>query len=86
MLEALALLLAGVHFALPLAYYLYAKTVWLPKPWNLKLDEAYKPKVTIILPTYSGTQFIEAGLDNLYGQNYLRGLHGSYRCRSCNGV
>ncbi|MEM1829530.1 MAG: hypothetical protein QXV79_02705 [Thermofilaceae archaeon] len=77
-LEPLALTLALVHLCVPLAYYLYAKTVWLPKPWNLKLDEAYKPKVTIILPTYSGTQFIEAGLDNLYGQNYSQGLHRSY--------
>ncbi|MEM2410036.1 MAG: glycosyltransferase family 2 protein [Thermofilaceae archaeon] len=74
MLEALALLLAGVHFALPLAYYLYAKTVWLPKPWNLKLDEAYKPKATIILPTYNEARLIADRLDNIYAQDYPREL------------
>ncbi len=73
-LEPLALTLALVHFGVPLAYYLYAKTVWLPKPWNLKLDEAYKPKVTIILPTYNEARIIADRLDNIYAQDYPREL------------
>lgn len=74
LLEPLALTLALVHFGVPLAYYLYAKTVWLPKPWNLKLDEAYKPKVTIILPTYNEARLIADRLDNIYAQDYPREL------------
>jgi len=73
-LEPLALTLALVHFGVPLAYYWYAKTVWLPKPWNLKLDEAYKPKVTIILPTYNEARIIEERLNNLYEQDYPKEL------------
>ncbi|MEM1924926.1 MAG: hypothetical protein QXH44_07620 [Pyrobaculum sp.] len=72
LLEPLALTLALVHFGVPLAYYLYAKTVWLPKPWNLKFDEAYKPKVTIILPTYNEARLIADRLDNIYAQDYPR--------------
>jgi len=73
-MDLLAIALAGVHFALPLAYYLYAKARWLPKPWNLKFDENYRPKVTIILPTYNEAKLIEARLDNLYGQDYPKNL------------
>ncbi|MEM2351931.1 MAG: glycosyltransferase [Thermoproteota archaeon] len=72
MLDALALILALVHFAFPLAYYLYAKTMWLPRPWNLKMNENYKPHVTIILPTYNEAKIIRDRLDNIYGQEYSK--------------
>jgi cellulose synthase/poly-beta-1,6-N-acetylglucosamine synthase-like glycosyltransferase len=74
MLEAIALFLAGVHFGVPLAYYYYAKTRWLPKPWNVKVDEKYRPKVTIIVPTYNEAEFICNKLDNLYAQDYPKNL------------
>jgi len=67
-----ALALAAVHFGTPLAYYWYAKTRWLPKPWNIKMDENYRPKVTIIIPTYNEAEFIEKKLDNVYQQDYPR--------------
>ncbi len=74
MLELLALVLAGVHFGVPLLYYWYAKTKWLPKPWNIKTHPDYKPKVTIIIPTYREAEFIWNRLDNIYAQDYPRSL------------
>ncbi|MCS7128395.1 MAG: glycosyltransferase, partial [Desulfurococcaceae archaeon] len=72
MLDALALLLASIHFGVPIAYYLYAKTKWLPKPWNIKVDESYKPKVTIIIPTYNEAKVIGERLNNIYEQDYSK--------------
>jgi cellulose synthase/poly-beta-1,6-N-acetylglucosamine synthase-like glycosyltransferase len=74
MLELIALILAGVHFGVPLAYYYYAKTRWLPKPWNIKVDENYKPRVTIVVPTYKEAEFIWDRLDNIYAQDYPRNM------------
>jgi biofilm PGA synthesis N-glycosyltransferase PgaC len=74
MLEAIALFLAGVHFGVPLAYYYYAKTRWLLKPWNVKIDENYRPKVTIILPTYNEEKIIKERLENIYNQAYSKEL------------
>ena len=74
MLELLALLLAGVHFGVPLAYYWHAKRAWLPKPWGLRADEGYRPRVTVILPTYNEARMVRARLDNIYAQDYPREL------------
>jgi cellulose synthase/poly-beta-1,6-N-acetylglucosamine synthase-like glycosyltransferase len=74
MLELVALTLAGIHFGVPLAYYYYAKTRWLPKPWNIKVDENYRPKVAIILPTHNEAEFIWNRLNDIYAQNYPRNL------------
>ena len=65
-----ALVLVVVHFGTPLAYYWYAKTRWLPKPWNIRVDENYRPKVTVIVPTYNEAGFIEKKLNNIYEQEY----------------
>ncbi|MEM1625608.1 MAG: glycosyltransferase [Candidatus Nezhaarchaeales archaeon] len=73
-LDVLASILALVHFAFPLTYYLYAKTMWLPKPWSLKVDENHKPRVTIILPTYNEAKIIRDRLDNIYSQDYPKSL------------
>jgi len=64
------LVLVAIHFGTPLAYYRYAKTQWLPKPWNIKVDENYRPKVTVIVPTYNEARFIEKKLNNIYEQEY----------------
>jgi glycosyltransferase involved in cell wall biosynthesis len=74
MLEIVALTLAGIHFGVPLAYYWYAKTRWLPKPWNIKVDEDCGPKITIIVPTYNESEFIEKKLEDLYAENYPKNL------------
>ena len=74
MLELIALILAGIHFGIPLTYYYYAKTRWLPKPWNIKIDENYRPKITIILPTYNEEKIIKERLENIYNQTYPKEL------------
>jgi len=72
LLDAIGLALATIHFGIPLAYYWYLKKRWLPKPWNLNRDPSYTPKVTIIIPTYRESEYIEKKLDNLYQQDYPR--------------
>ncbi|MEM4465472.1 MAG: glycosyltransferase family 2 protein [Ignisphaera sp.] len=73
-LEVLGLALALVHFTVPLAYYAYAKLRWLKRPWDLSIDENYKPKVTVIIPTYNESKLIEKKLDNIYEQDYPKEL------------
>ncbi|RLG78824.1 MAG: glycosyltransferase family 2 protein, partial [Thermoprotei archaeon] len=70
--ELLALTLASIHFGTPLLYYYHLKRRYLNKPWNIKTDENYKPKVTIIVPTYNEAKLIEKKLDNIYEQEYPR--------------
>lgn len=74
MLEPFVLLLAIMHFGLPLAYYLYVKSRWLPKSWGLRVDESYRPRVTVIIPTYNEADVIKERLNNIYMQKYPRSL------------
>ncbi|RLI06201.1 glycosyltransferase family 2 protein, partial [Candidatus Bathyarchaeota archaeon] len=37
-----------IHFGIPLAYYYYMKTKYLNKPWNIRVDLNYRPRVSII--------------------------------------
>ena len=75
MLELLLILaLTLIHFGVPLTYYLYLKTVWFKKPWNIKRDPGYKSKVTVIVPTYNEATFIESKLNDIARQTYPRGL------------
>ena len=73
-LEYIAIVLVTIHFGVPLAYYYYMKTKYLNRPWNIKMDPNYRPKVTIIVPTYREAEFIWDRLDNIYAQNYPRNL------------
>jgi len=74
LLDLAALTLAAIHFGTPLLYYLYLKSRYLNKPWDIKVDENYKPKVTIIIPTYNEAVFIWNKLDNIYAQDYPKSL------------
>ena len=69
-LDLIALALAAIHFGAPLTYYYYLKTRYLHKPWNLKLNPNYQPKVTIIIPTYNEAKFITKKLENILEQTY----------------
>lgn len=71
-LDIVALALITIHFGVPIAYYHYLKKKWFSRPWNIKIDPNYKPKVTIIIPTYNEAEFIEKKLDNIYEQDYPR--------------
>ncbi len=66
--------LALTHFAIPLAYYVYFKRRWFHKPWNVRRDHNYRPKVAIVLPTYMAAKNIVSRLNNIYEQNYPRDL------------
>jgi len=72
LLDFLALGLAAIHFGVPLTYYLYLRKRWLPKPWDIRWDPGYAPKVAVIVPTYNEAELIEGKLDNIYGQDYPR--------------
>ena len=44
------------------------------KPWRLKLDNNYMPKVSILVPTYNELAVIRFKLENLYKINYPKEL------------
>ncbi|ADI31988.1 glycosyltransferase [Staphylothermus hellenicus] len=69
-LEIIALILTLIHFGIPLAYYVYLKKKWLPKPWNLKINPKYTPRITVIVPTYNEAKLIIEKLNNIYMQDY----------------
>jgi cellulose synthase/poly-beta-1,6-N-acetylglucosamine synthase-like glycosyltransferase len=43
---------------------------WLKKDWNIEIDKNYRPKLTVIVPTYNEAEYIEKKLDDIYEQNY----------------
>ncbi len=73
-LEALALALAGAHFGAPLLYYACMRRRYLGRPWGVRADEGYRPRVTVIVPTYREAALIRGRLDNIYAQEYPREL------------
>ena len=73
-LDIVAIVLAMIHFGIPLAYYYYMKLKYLNKPWNIRVDPNYRPRVSIIVPTYREAKFIWDRLDNIYAQDYPRDL------------
>jgi cellulose synthase/poly-beta-1,6-N-acetylglucosamine synthase-like glycosyltransferase len=74
MLTKVALVLALLHFGTPLAYYAYLKAKWLGRPWNVRGDPGYKPKVTVIVPTYNEAKFVEKKLEDIARQSYPKEL------------
>jgi cellulose synthase/poly-beta-1,6-N-acetylglucosamine synthase-like glycosyltransferase len=73
-LTLLALTLALIHFSLPLLYYLYLRSKWLNRSWDLGSDPSYRPKVTIVVPTYNEAGLIGERLDNIASQDYPKEL------------
>jgi cellulose synthase/poly-beta-1,6-N-acetylglucosamine synthase-like glycosyltransferase len=51
-------------------YYWYLKTRWSARPWNIKVNEDFKPGVSIIVPTYNEADYVQRRLDNVLGQQY----------------
>jgi cellulose synthase/poly-beta-1,6-N-acetylglucosamine synthase-like glycosyltransferase len=66
--------LALVHFGFPLAYYCYLKKLWLNRPWGVRGDSEYKPRVSIIVPTYNEAKLVRQKLENIASQNYPKDL------------
>ncbi|RLG79469.1 MAG: hypothetical protein DRO13_06015 [Thermoprotei archaeon] len=73
-LDIVALTLAAKHFGVTLTYYFYLKNRYLNKSWNIKVDENYRPRVTIIVPTYNEAKLIQRKLDNTHNQDYIKNL------------
>jgi cellulose synthase/poly-beta-1,6-N-acetylglucosamine synthase-like glycosyltransferase len=73
-LTLLALTLALIHFGFPVLYYLYLRSGWLNRPWDLGRDPSYRPRVTIIVPTYNEANLIRRKLDDVASQDYPREL------------
>lgn len=44
------------------------------KPWNIKVDKNYKPKISIIIPTYNEADIIQFKLKNLIKVEYPKNL------------
>ncbi|WFO75972.1 glycosyltransferase [Desulfurococcaceae archaeon MEX13E-LK6-19] len=68
--DIIALIIAGLHFGVPIIYYFYLKVRWLQRSWNIRMNLNYKPKVTIVIPTYNEARYIEKKLENIYQQRY----------------
>mgnify|MGYP000442141755 CR=1 FL=1 len=59
------LTLIAMHFGIPLMYYYYMKLKYLNKPWNIRVNRNYEPKVAIIIPTYMGSKCMMTRLNNI---------------------
>jgi cellulose synthase/poly-beta-1,6-N-acetylglucosamine synthase-like glycosyltransferase len=70
----LALILALIHFGFPVLYYSHLRSRWLNRSWDLRRDPSYRPKVTIVVPTYNEASLIRRKLDNIASQDYPKGL------------
>ena len=70
----MAIMLALLHLSFPPLYYLYLRSKWLSKPWDLRRDPGYRPKVTIVVPTYNEAGLIREKLDNITSQDYPKEL------------
>ncbi|WP_333638875.1 glycosyltransferase family 2 protein [Pyrobaculum aerophilum] len=66
----LGLALAALHFGVPLGYYAVAKR-WLRRDWGIREDGGYRPKVSVIIPTYNEAGHIAQRLENV-AQSYPR--------------
>jgi cellulose synthase/poly-beta-1,6-N-acetylglucosamine synthase-like glycosyltransferase len=69
-----ALTLALIHFSTPLLYYFYLRGRWLNRDWGVVRDPNYRPKVSIIVPTYNEVGLIRGKLDDIASQDYPREL------------
>jgi cellulose synthase/poly-beta-1,6-N-acetylglucosamine synthase-like glycosyltransferase len=76
-LDALLIVAVGLgllHFGFPLVYYYYLKKLWLNRPWDVRGDPEYRPRVSIIVPTYNEANLVKQKLDNIASQDYPKDL------------
>jgi len=65
--------LCCVFFGFPLIYYSYMRKC-SSKPWKIKVDRHYSPKVTILVATYNEANTISFKLENLLKLDYPKNL------------
>ncbi len=70
--DFVVIVLSLVHFGVPALYYLCLRLFWLGRPWGLRRDYTYTPRVSVMVPTYNEAHLIEKKLDDLYMQDYPR--------------
>jgi cellulose synthase/poly-beta-1,6-N-acetylglucosamine synthase-like glycosyltransferase len=70
----MAIALALLHFSFPLLYYLYLRSRWLNRSWDLGRDPSHRPRVTIVVPTYNEADLIWRKLDDIASQDYPKEL------------
>jgi cellulose synthase/poly-beta-1,6-N-acetylglucosamine synthase-like glycosyltransferase len=67
--EYVALFLAALHFGFPVSYYGYLKR-HIDKPWALRINDVYRPSISVIVPTFDEALLIARRLENLKKQFY----------------
>jgi cellulose synthase/poly-beta-1,6-N-acetylglucosamine synthase-like glycosyltransferase len=80
----LALAFAAIHFGFPLLYYLYLRSRWLNRSWDLVRNPSYRPRATIVVPTYNEAGLIWRKLDDIASQDYPKERIGIFTVISCN--
>jgi len=70
----LFVLFGFMHIGLPMVYILWMRHIALTRPWNIKIDNGYTPKVDLILPTYNEEEVIMDKLRNLVELDYPKDL------------
>ena len=63
-------ILIFIHFGVPAIYYYILKRKWYLASWRLKIKSDFKPKISIMIPTYNEAQLIEKKLNDVYEQDY----------------
>lgn len=70
-LVLVALFILGfMHVGIPLIYLLWMRHIASTRPWNVRGDPSYTPRVTVVLPTYNEEKVILARLQNLLAVDY----------------
>jgi len=69
MLSIIFLTLLFLFIGTYLSYFIYIKKN-VRKPWKLKIDREFEPKITILVPTHNEESTIEAKLENIKNISY----------------
>jgi cellulose synthase/poly-beta-1,6-N-acetylglucosamine synthase-like glycosyltransferase len=70
LLEVLWLTVLGINIVPFGAYILYMRRIAKRKPWNIRLDPAYEPSVSILIPVFEEEGIIMRKLDNVAELDY----------------
>jgi len=71
MLFVLFLMALLVFSGIYVAYFLYVKK-YVEKPWKLSINNEFKPKISILVPTHDEENAIESKLENIKNVSYPR--------------
>lgn len=69
MIQLVFLFFSSIFFGTYLAYYLYISK-YVGKPWNIQVNMAFEPEISILVPTHNEEMNIESKLENIRGVWY----------------